>query len=85
MTLSTEQVVSAPGRPHPGPTLEVAVPEYWFNVATGQVEEGHRSDSTDLMGPYPTREDAGNALQKARENTERWDEEDREWNEGPRK
>jgi hypothetical protein len=35
------------------------------------------------MGPYPTREAAQNALATAREKTERWDEEDREWNEGP--
>jgi hypothetical protein len=57
--------------------------EYWFNVATRQVEEGHQSDSSNLMGPYPTREAAQNALATAREKTERWDEEDREWNEGP--
>ena len=57
--------------------------EYWFNIATRQVEEGHQSDSSDLMGPYPTREAAQNALATARENTERWDAEDREWNEGP--
>ncbi len=57
--------------------------EYWFNIATRQVEEGHQSDASDLMGPYPTREAAQNALATARENTERWDAEDREWNEGP--
>jgi hypothetical protein len=46
--------------------------EYWFNVATRQVEEGHQSDSSNLMGPYPTREAAQNALATAREKTERW-------------
>ncbi len=53
--------------------------DYWFNVKTHQVEEGHQSDSSDLMGPYATRADAEHALQKAQENTERWDAEDREW------
>lgn len=53
--------------------------QYWFNVATGKVEEGHQSDWRNLMGPYPTREAAEQALETARENTERWDAEDREW------
>jgi hypothetical protein len=56
--------------------------EYWFNTATGQVEVGHQSDWRNLMGPYPTREAAERALQTAREKTERWDREDREWEEG---
>ena len=53
--------------------------QFWFNVATRQVEEGHQSDWRNLMGPYDSREAAENALQQARENTERWDEEDRRW------
>lgn len=56
--------------------------QYWYNIATKQVEVGHKSDWRNLMGPYPTREQAENALQAARENTERWDEEDRRWREG---
>ena len=53
--------------------------EYWFNTQTRQVEEGHQSDWKNLMGPYPTREQAERALQTARANTERWDREDAEW------
>jgi hypothetical protein len=53
--------------------------QYWFNTKTGAVEEGHQSDWSNLLGPYPTREAAERALQTARENTERWDEEDRRW------
>lgn len=56
--------------------------EFWFNVATKQVEEGHQSNSTDLMGPYATRQDAQRALDAAKENTEKWDAADKEWNEG---
>jgi hypothetical protein len=53
--------------------------EFYFNIRTRQVEEGHLSDWSDLMGPYPTREAAERALETARANTERWDEEDRRW------
>jgi hypothetical protein len=56
---------------------------YWFNVTTRQVEDdANRSRDDEVMGPYDTREEAANALAHARENTERWDEEDRRWNEG---
>ena len=34
------------------------------------------------MGPYDTEADATNALDLARQRTERWDEEDREWEQG---
>lgn len=56
--------------------------DFWFNIKTRQVEEGHQSDSSDLMGPYPTREAAASALATAKERTEEWDREDKEWNEG---
>jgi hypothetical protein len=58
-------------------------PQFWFNVQTGQVEEqSDKSQSKDLMGPYPTRAEAEHALQTARERTEKWDEEDRRWRDG---
>lgn len=56
---------------------------YWFNVDTGQVEtDDNRSQDANVLGPYDSQEAAANALQHARENTERWDREDREWNQG---
>ena len=56
---------------------------YWYNVTTRQVEDdANRSRDDEVMGPYPTKEEAAAALTHARENTERWDEEDRRWNEG---
>lgn len=57
--------------------------DFYFNTRTGQVEEGRQSDWQDLMGPYPTREQAQGALASAAERTERWDREDKEWNDGP--
>ena len=59
---------------------------YWFNVETGQVEEdASTSPKENLLGPYTTREEAQQALEKAHARTEAWDEEDRRWNEGERK
>jgi hypothetical protein len=53
---------------------------YWYNVDTGEVETDEtRSQDATVLGPYDTHEAAAAALQHARENTERWDEEDREW------
>lgn len=53
---------------------------YWFNVSTGAVEEdAHKSPNDRLMGPFETREAAEQALVHAKENTERWDAEDKEW------
>jgi len=58
-------------------------PQFWFNVSSGQVEETeNKSQSKDLLGPYPTRAEAEHALQTARERTEKWDEEDRRWRDG---
>ena len=51
--------------------------KYWYNIATGEVEEDRKHSRKDnLMGPYPTREAAAAALSKAAERTEAWDEED---------
>jgi len=56
---------------------------YWFNVDSGQVEtDATRSQGAFVMGPYDSAEEAGRALETARERTEKWDEEDRRWNEG---
>ena len=58
-------------------------PQFFFNIRTHQVEElANKSRSEDLLGPYPTREAAENALETARARTEAWDEADRRWNEG---
>ncbi|NHA67742.1 methionine aminopeptidase [Phycicoccus flavus] len=53
---------------------------YWFNVDTGAVETDEtRSQDANVLGPYETEEAAANALTAARERTEAWDAEDREW------
>jgi hypothetical protein len=62
-----------------------AMGTYYFNTRTGLVEDlEDKSPSRDLLGPYATREEAERALATAHERTEKWDEEDRAWNEGRR-
>ncbi len=53
---------------------------FWFNVRTGLVEDDSNKSPMDrLMGPFDTHTAAEQALSRARENTERWDAEDKEW------
>ena len=53
---------------------------FWFNVSTGQVEdEANKSPQDRLMGPFDTHAEAERALERARENTERWDADDKAW------
>jgi len=57
--------------------------QFWFNTRTGRVETDYdKSQSKDLLGPYPTQADAEQALSKAAQRTESWDEDDRKWREG---
>ncbi len=54
--------------------------EYWYNVETKQVEtDENRSESVDLLGPFPTRAEAEQALESAHRRTESWDQADEEW------
>jgi hypothetical protein len=58
-------------------------PQFWFNTQTGQVETDEtKGQGKDLLGPYASREEAAQALDRARQRTEAWDEEDRRWREG---
>ncbi|ANC29923.1 hypothetical protein [Isoptericola dokdonensis] len=62
---------------------ENSTTQYWFNTKTGQVEtSGEKSSWTHLMGPYPTREEAAQALDTASRRTEDWETEDEEWRRG---
>ena len=51
--------------------------EYWFNIQTGEVEEGKQSLALYRIGPFHTREEAENALQIIAERSAAWaDDED---------
>lgn len=62
--------------------------EYWYNTRTGRVEatdDPERARSADLMGPYPSEDEASRALEIAAQKTAQWDEEERkerEWASG---
>jgi hypothetical protein len=59
----------------------MTTPEFYYNVDTGQVEEGKQSSGTELMGPYASREAAASALSTAQKRNEAWDREDQDWDE----
>lgn len=54
-------------------------PVYYFNTRTKMVETGQISSWEDLMGPYPSREEAQKALETAKKRSETWDVEDDDW------
>lgn len=47
--------------------------DYWYNIRTGEVEEGAQSSWKHLLGPYPTREEAAHAIERVRQNNEDWE------------
>lgn len=49
---------------------------YWYNVKTGEVEDGPQSTSIDRIGPFATREEAKHALATYEARNRAWDEED---------
>ncbi|WP_395243214.1 SPOR domain-containing protein [Agromyces sp. MMS24-K17] len=49
---------------------------YWYNMRTGEVEHGFQSPSVDRVGPFATRAEAEHALEKLRENSAKWAEDD---------
>lgn len=55
---------------------------YCLDHKTVEGKDGCRS--MNRFGPYPTREEAQQAMQKVAERNEQWDQEDREW-ENPRR
>lgn len=49
---------------------------YWYNVKTGEVEDGPQSMGKDRIGPFATRDEAANALATYEQRNRAWDEED---------
>lgn len=50
--------------------------QFWYNMNTGEVEQGFESPSVDRVGPFATRDEASHALEKLRANSAKWAEED---------
>jgi len=55
---------------------EQTLTEWFYNIKTGEVEEGRQSLATDLDGPFATREDAANAPAIIAERSRKWAEDD---------
>ena len=53
--------------------------EYYYNLSTGDVEEGRQSYASNRMGPYATREEAAHAFARAKERNKKWEADDEEW------
>jgi hypothetical protein len=60
---------------------------YWFCLKHNRVESDEEIDSKgdDRVGPYPSAERAANWREEFAARNERWDEEDREWEDGNRR
>lgn len=52
--------------------------DWYYNIRTGEVEEGRQSLASDLDGPFATREDAARAKEIIAERSRKWAEEERE-------
>ncbi len=50
--------------------------QFWYNMRTGEVEQGFQSPSIDRAGPFATYLEATHALEKLRANSAKWAEED---------
>jgi hypothetical protein len=50
--------------------------EWFYNIKTGEVEEGRQSLASDLDGPFATREDAARAQEIIAERARQWAAED---------
>jgi hypothetical protein len=56
--------------------MEVLMTEWYYNIRTGEVEEGRQSLASDLDGPFATREEASRALVIIAERSRKWSEDD---------
>lgn len=50
--------------------------EWFYNIKTGEVEEGKQSLASEVDGPFASREDAARAPQIIAERARKWAEED---------
>ncbi len=55
------------------PTLgHMNAPEYWYNLETGDVEEGMVSPGYDRAGPFSSREEAARAPEIIKQRSQQW-------------
>lgn len=54
--------------------------KWYYHVASGKVVHGKAGPWEDRMGPYESEEDARQALARAAERSQAFDDEDDDWN-----
>jgi hypothetical protein len=52
--------------------------KWWFNLRTGLVEHGMKSNALDRVGPFETQEEAQRAPEVLRDRAKAWQKEDSE-------
>lgn len=52
---------------------------YYYNITTGEVEQGMVWAWKHRMGPYATRQEAADALATAQRRNDSWDQAEKEW------
>ena len=50
--------------------------KFWYNLVTGEVEQGFESPAIDRAGPFETRDEAMKAPELLRERSRAWAEEE---------
>lgn len=50
--------------------------DYWYNIQTGQVEQGAQSGWKHLLGPYSSYAEATKAMERVKANNEAWEDEE---------
>jgi hypothetical protein len=51
--------------------------DWYYNIKTGEVEEGRQSLASDLDGPFASREEAQRAPEIIAERSRKWDDDDK--------
>jgi hypothetical protein len=50
--------------------------QYWYNLETGEVEQGFESPAVDRAGPFATAEEAAQAPELLKKRSQQWAEEE---------
>jgi hypothetical protein len=57
--------------------MEALMTDWYYNIRTGEVEEGKQSLASDVDGPFATREEAARAPEIIAERSRKWAEEEK--------
>lgn len=52
---------------------------WWYNILTGEVEEGAGAPNSERLGPFETELEAQSALDKVKERNDEWSKQNAEW------